>query len=403
MSEQPQTHTISEPCDEDEINLLELVRVVVRRKMLIIKICAAAAVLSACYSLTLKNIYTATAKFYPPQKETPIGNLASLIAQAGPLATLGGLGGPGDLYLAITKSRTVTDAVIKRLDLQKTEEGKMLSLDKARIAVMRTAKIEVGKDGIITISANSKDPQKAAALANAIVDETVRRSVQLYLTKAGSERLFLERRLETSKIDLKNAESDLKDFQEKHKTIKADAQASVAIDGIAKVRAEIVSKEVQLATLRNSMTDESSDVKALQAGIARLKSQMGAMTGSGGGDTVIPATGNLPGICVEYLRKLRDVKIQEAIFEQLSKQYELAKINETKDSSSVQIIDEAVPPARKSGPKRSLIVLISTFVAFIGSIVVIFAQEYLSKISPEDAEIIKEIKQSLSLRSVMRG
>ena len=231
------------------------------------------------------------------------------------------------------------------------------------------------------------------------MDETVRRSVQLYLTKAGSERHFLEHRLETSKVDLKNAESDLKAFQEKHKTIKADAQASVAIDGIAKVRAEIVSKEVQLATLRNSMTDESSDVKALQAGIARLKSQMGAMTGSGGGDTVIPATGNLPGIGVEYLRKLRDVKIQEAIFEQLSKQYELAKINETKDSSSVQIIDEAVPPTKKSGPKRSLIVLMSTFVAFIGSIVVIFVQEYLSKMSPEDAEIIKEIKQSLSLRS----
>lgn len=395
MIKEPHTNTVVAVDEDDEINLLQLLLVIVRRKMLIIKVCTVVMALSVCISLTLKNIYTATAKYYPPQKETPIGNLASLIAQAGPLASLGGLGGPGDLYLAITKSRTVADAVVKSLGLQKTADGKILSVEQARDSTMSAVKVEVGKDGIITITANSRDPQKAAQLANAFVDETIKRSVQLYLTKAGSERHFLERRLEASKVDLKNAESELKIFQEKHKTIKADAQASVAIEGVARIRAEIVSKEVQLATLRNSMTDESSEVKALQAGITRLKSQMGTMTGSGGGDTIIPATGNLPGLAVEYLRKLRDVKIQEAIFEQLSKQYELAKINETKDSSSVQIIDEAVPPTKKSKPKRSLMVLLSTAIAFMGSIVFIFFQEYFSKMSSEDAEAIREIKQSL--------
>jgi tyrosine-protein kinase Etk/Wzc len=396
MIEELRTDTSAEPCVEKEINLLELLRVIVRRRMLIIKVCTAAAVLSVCYSLTLTNIYTATSKFYPPQKETPIGSIASLIAQAGPLASLGGLGGPGDLYLAITKSRTVADAVVKRLDLQK--EYKAKTDEAARNAAMGAVKIAVGKDGIITVSANSKDPRKAADLANAFVDETVKRSVQLYLTKAGGERHFLERRMETAKVELKNAESELKEFQEKHKTIKADSQATVAIEGIARLRAEIVSKEVQLATLRNSMTDESNEVKALKAGIARLNSQMGAVTGSGGGDTIIPATGNIPGIGIEYLRKLRDVKIQEAIFEQISKQYELAKINETKDSSSVQIIDEAVPPSKKSGPKRSLIVIVSTFTAFIISLGIILIQEFLLKLSPEDAEIIREIKQALRFR-----
>jgi len=397
MIEESQTSSTAETFEDDEIHLLELLRVVVRRKMLIVKICTVVALLSIAYSLTLKNIYTATSKYYPPQKETPIGSIASLIAQVGPLQGLGGLGGPGDLYLAITKSRTVADAVVKRLDLQKAD-GKNLSVEAARKAVTNAVKIEVGKDGIITVSAKNKDPQKAAELANAFVDETIKRSVELYLNKAGSERYFLEKRLESAKVDLKNAENDLKDFQEKHKTIKADAQASVAIEGIARLRAEIVGKEVQLATLRNSMTDESSDVKALQAGLSRLKSQMGAMTASGGGDTVIPATGNLPGIGLEYLRKLRDVKIQEAIFEQLSKQYEMAKINETKDSSSVQIIDEAEAPTRKSGPKRSIIVILSTFTAFIFSLGIIFIQEYFSKLSPEDAEIIREIRQSLRFR-----
>ena len=395
MIEETRTHSVAETDDDVEINLLQLLLVLVRRKMLVIKVCSVVMVLSVCYSLTLKNIYTATSRFYPPQKESAIGGLASLLVQSGPLAGLGGLGGPGDVYLAVLKSRTVADAVVKRLDLQKGENGKVFNAEVARSRATGAIKVTSGKDGIITVEASNRDPQKAAELANAFVDETIKRSIQLYVNKAGSERTFLEKRLEVVKVELKNAEVGLKAFQEKHKTIKVDSQAAVAIEGIARLTAEIAHKEVQLATLRNSMTDESSDVKALQAGISRLKSQVGAMTGSGGGDNIIPATGNVPGIGVEYVRKLRDLKIQEAIFEQLSKQYEMAKINETKNSSSVQVIDEAVAPLRKSKPRRSVIVLMSTAMAFFGSVVVIFIQEFYSKISPENAEIIREIRQAL--------
>ena len=395
MVEESHTNLSIETSEEDEINLLELLRVVVRRRMLVIKICSAAMVLSTCVSLLLKDVYTATSIIYPPPRETG-GGLASLLAQASPLQGLGGMSGSGDLYLAIFKSRTVADAVVKRLDLQK--EYKAKNSEAARKAAQRSVKAVLGKDGLITVSAHSRDPQKAAQLANAFVDEMIKRSVQLYVNKAGSERSFLEKRLETAKVELKNAESDLKTFQEKHKAIKADAQASAAIEGVARLKAEIVVKEVQLATLRNSMTDESSEVKALRAGISQLKSQMGTMTGSGGGDSIIPATGNVPSIGVEYVRKLRELKTQEAVYEQLSKQYELAKINETKESSSVQVIDEAVAPLKKSKPKRSVIVMLSTVAAFFMSIVIIFVQEYLSKMSPEDAEIIREIKQSLRFR-----
>ncbi|MDA8414644.1 MAG: Wzz/FepE/Etk N-terminal domain-containing protein [Desulfobacteraceae bacterium] len=397
MNEQPYINTTTESDDEDEINLLELLRVIVRRKMLIIKVCSVAVLLSVCLSLTMKNTYSATATCYPPQRESPLGAFASILSQSNAIQALGGMGGTADVYLAIIKSRTVVDAVVKRLDLQK-DGDRTISFEAARRAAMGAVKFETAKNGLLTVTAKSRDPQKAALLANTFVDEMIRRSVALYLTKAGVERHFLEARMDTVKVDLKNAESNLRDFQEKYKTIKADAQASVAIEGIARLKAEIVSKEVQLATLRNSMTDESSEVKALQAGIARLKSQLGTMTGSGGKESVIPAAGNLPGIGMEYLRRLREVKIQEAVFEQLSKQYELARINEAKDSSSVQIIDEAIPPARKSGPKRSLIVIGATFAAFIFSLGIIFFQEYLSKLSPEDAEIFREIKQSLRFR-----
>jgi uncharacterized protein involved in exopolysaccharide biosynthesis len=396
MNEVSNTTVAVEEVEQDEINLLQLLLVIVRRKMLIIKVCSVAILLSVSYSLTLKNIYTATSTFLPPQRESSLGAFASLLVQANPLQGLGGMSGSGDLYLAIIKSRTVGDAVVKRLDLQK--EYKAKTSESALKRAQASVKITIGKDGIISVAANSKDPQKAALLANTFVDEMVKRSVQLYVTKAGTEKSFLEKRLETSKQELKNAENDMKNFQEKHKTFRADAQASVAIQGIAMLRAEIVSKEVQLAILRDSMTDESSEVKALQTGISRLKSQMGAMSGSGGDDNIIPAAGNIPSLGVQYVRKLRELKIQEVIFEQLSKQYELAKVNEAKESSSVQVIDQAVPPLKKSKPKRSLIVIFTTFTAFIFSIVFIFVQEYFSKLSPEDSESVREIRRLLRFR-----
>lgn len=380
---------------EQEINLLELLQVVVRRKNLIIKLCVTAVVLSVAYSLALKNIYTATAKLLPPQKESG-GGISALLSQAGGLAGLAGgmgLGGTADLYMGILKSRSVADGVIKRLDLQK--EYKSKSIEDTRRALESAVKFQAGKDGIISISADSKDPVKAAILANTFVDELSRRSVQLNLTKVGSERIFLEKRLEVVRQDLRNAENDMKAFQEKYKTIKADSQATVAIEGIARLKGELASKEVQLAGLRNSMTDENSAVKALLAAIANIKGQLAAMSGSGGGNDVIPTVGNMPGLGLEYVRKLRELKIQEAIFEQLSKQYEVAKLNEAKDSSSLQVLDEAVVPLRKSKPKRSTIVILSTVTAFFISIFIVFIQEYLAKLPPEDAQLLGEIKQSL--------
>lgn len=383
---------------EDEINLLELIQIVARRKVLIVKLCLAAFVLSVIYSFIVPSIYTATAKILPPQKDSS-GGLSALLSQAGGLASMAaGFGGGGttDLYLGILKSRSVADAVIKKLDLQK--EFKSKTIDDARKTVETVVKFKAGKDGIISIDADSKDPVKAAKLANTFVAELGQRSVELNLSKAGSERIFLEKRLEVVKEDLKTAENDMRAFQEKYKIIKVDSQASAAIQGIAMIKAEIISKEAQLASLRNTMTDENSAVKTLQAGISRLRGQLGSMNGSGDSDA-IPNVGNIPGLGVEYIRKQREFKTQEALFEQLTKQYEVAKLSEAKDSSTLQVLDDAVVPLKKSKPKRFLIVLISVVTAFFASVFVIFIQEFFSKLAPEDVAIISDIKKSLRLRS----
>jgi uncharacterized protein involved in exopolysaccharide biosynthesis len=389
---------------EEEINLLELLRVVVLNLPLIAKITGVVALLSMALSLAMKNVYTAKAALLPPQKDS--GGAAALLASmGGGLAGLaGGLGGgsSSDLYLGILKSRSVTDSVIKRLDLN--TEFKSKNVDDTRKRLQGLVKFQAGKDGIITINADSKDPAKAAQLANTFIDELQKKSQQLNLTKASTERNFLEKRLVVVKQDLKSAEEAMKSFQEKNKTIKADDQIKAAIEGIARVRAEIISKEVQLAALRNSMTDESAEVSALLAGLSRLRKQLGSMSGAGEGG-VIPSVGSAPSIGMEYIRHLRELKTQEAIFEQLTKQFELAKINEARDSSSIQVLDEAVPPLRKSKPMRALIVILATVTAFFCSVFVVFIKEYLAKLSPEDRVIMDDMKGSLKgmLRVRRRG
>jgi len=386
-----------------EISLLELLQVIVRRQELVIRTTLGAAVLALVISLFIPNTYSAVAKVIAPQKESA-GGLSALFGQLGGFAALAGgsLGGGAntDLYLGILKSRSVADAVIKRLDLQK--EFRKKTPDEARKKLANVVKFKANiKDGIITITAQNKNPKMAADIANAMVEELGRKSVQLNLTKAGMERAFLDKRLEVVKVDLKRAEEDLRDFQQKNKTIRVDSQAAVAIEGIARLKAEIVTKEVQLASLRSYQTDESPEVKAIQAALSRLRGQLATMAGSGGGGDIIPAAGNVPSLGIEYVRRVRELKVQEAIFEQLTKQHEIAKLNEAKDSSSLQVLDEAVVPFKKSRPQRTLIVLLAAVTGFFVGIFAAFILEYRDKMTCEDNERWSSIKESLDGGPVM--
>ena len=377
---------------EREINLLELVQVLVNRRMLIVKVCSAAMVASVICSLVLPDIYAATAKVLPPQKETG-GGLSALLGQMGGLASLaaGGLGGGSDLFLGILRSRSVEDAVIQRLDLAKVYKAK--TPEAARKTLESAVKFVAGKDGIIAIIAEDKDAKRSAQLANTFVDELGKTTIRLNLTKAGTERVFLEKRLDLVKKDLKAAEDDLKSFAQNNKIVQVDSQAKASIEGIAHLKAELAKQEVQLAVLSRNQTDQSPEVQAVQTGIRRLRGELGALAGNGSGGEGIPSVGNVPGVGLEYSRKLRELKTQEAIFEQLTKQYEVAKLSEAKDSSSFQILDEAVVPTKKSKPSRSLIVIMATISAFFISIFIAFMQEYLSKMPAQDRETLDDIKK----------
>lgn len=394
MSES-QENLVTAP-EESEINLLELLQVLVKRRMLIFCFTLAAIVLSVGYSLTLKNIYSATARILPPQKESG-GGLSAMLGQAGGLAALAagaGLGGGSDLYVSILKSRSVADDVIKKLDL--AEKLKAKNADIARLKLASKVKIQAEKTtGIITITADDWDPKQAAELANTFVEELGRTTVRLNLSRVGTERVFLEKRLEVVKADLKKAEDELKSFAQQNKIVEVNSQAKASIEGIAKLKAEIATREVQLSVLRTYQTDESAEVKALLTGIRKLNQEMNRLAGAGTGGEGIPSIGNVPGVGLEYARRMRDMKVQEAIFEQLTKQYEVAKLNEAKDSSTIQVLDSATVPFQKSKPKRSMIVMLSIVTAFFCSVFIAFILEYLEKLSESDREMVRNMKRQL--------
>ena len=379
------------------LQVLGFLQVLAKRKKLIIVVCVATALLSAAYSLTLPNIYSATVKVLPPQKEG--AGISSMLGQMGGLAALagGGTGGADtDLYLGILKSRSVGESVIQRLDLTKVYR---LSLKKTWDKVDAGVKAQAGRDGIISITAEDSDPKLSALLANTFADELGRTLVRLNLSKAGSERVFLEKRLDVVKQDLKTAEDDMKSFSQKNGVVQVEAQAGAAVSRVARLKSEIANKEVQLAVLRSSQTEESYEVKALLAGITKLKDELYQSAGNGGSGEGLPSIGKVPQIGLEYFRKLRELKTQEAIFEQLSKQYELAKLNEAKDSSSLQVLDDAVTPDVKSRPKRATLVLMSTLVAFLGSILMVCGQEYLELMPEEEKKRLAHLKkQAFSFR-----
>jgi uncharacterized protein involved in exopolysaccharide biosynthesis len=355
---------------------------------------------SVGYCLFLPSIYTATSKVLPPQREG--GSLSAVLGQMGGLAgiaSLGGsFGGPADLYVSLLKSRSVVDAVVKQLDLMK--EFNVNTIEDARRKYANSVKIQLStKDGIITISADSTKPEMATKIVNVTVEELGRRSVQLNLAKVSNDRIFLEKRLEVVRKDLKRAEDEMKSFSQQSKAINVEVQAKASIEAVAKLKAELALKEVQLAAKRSYQTEESPEVRSLADAADRIKREIVALGGSSGGTgDGVPSVGNIPNLALEFTRRTREVKIQEAILEQMSKQFEIAKMNENSDTSSLQILDDAVVPDRKSKPNRSLIVLMSTASAFFISIFVAFILEYVEMLGPEDHKRWQEIKGQFALR-----
>lgn len=408
----PQNKKNQLPQDDfnDEINLLDLLQVILNRKKIILLITVCAIVLSVIVSLLLPKKYTATARILPPSESS--SGISGLLSQVG--GGLGGLAGSfisgkstSDLYVGILKSRTVADAIIAKFDLKNLYEQKYMEDVYKNLSKITSISVS-RKDQIISISVEERDPKQAAEMANTYVQmlDQINRTVNI--TEGHRKRVFLENRLKKVHRDLSKAEVELKEFQEKYKLIAIEEQAKVAIEGAAKLKGEIVASQTELEVLKQFGTEKQNEAVMLKSKIAELQNQLTKIetggvdknlhkddqTTNGNSSLFIPFD-EFPTLGLQLTRLMRETKIQEKVFELMTTQFELAKIEEAKDVNTIQVLDEAVPPDKKSSPKRSLIVILSTFMAFFMAVFLVFFMEYIERIKTEDKERYQQIKQGL--------
>lgn len=386
---------------ENEISLLDLAVVMAKHKRLILGLPLAAGIVAVVVSLLMPNIYTGTVKMLPPQQGQ--SSAAAMLSQVagGALAGLAGgtlgLKNPSDLYVGMLKSRTISDAIIERFKLKERYESEFWQ--DARMELQDNLAVGSGKDGFISIEFSDADPEFAAQVANAYVEELDRVMQSLAVTEAAQRRLFFERQLQQAKDNLATAEVEMKKMQEKSGLITLEGQGAAIIGAVAHLKAQIAVKEIQVGSMRQYATEQNPDVRLAQRELSEMRGQLSKLERSsvrGEGDVLIP-TGKVPETGLEYVRRLRDVKYYETMFELLAKQFELAKLDESKDAVVIQVVDKALPPELKAKPKRALIVVLSTVAAGILAVLLVLIKDAIarSRQKPEHAQRFAEIRRAL--------
>lgn len=366
MSEQLQPNILLDnDVSNDEIHLLDLLVIMAEHKLLVLGTPILTGSIALIASLLMTPSFTSTAKLMPPQQQPSSGvaaMLGSLGGLAGAAGGLAGLKNPNDLYVGLLESRTIGDKLVKRFDLQKRYAAKTVS-DARNVLASITEMSNGSKDGFISISTSDSDPVVAADLANAYADELAKLTQTIALSEASQRRLFFEKQLEHAKDELANAEVELRTTQEKTGMIKPDAQVQAIIANVAQLRGAIAAKEVQLTAMRTFATGQNPELLRLQEELRALRGQLASSVSSDSGKAgdFMVSTGKIPEVGVEYVRSARNVKYYETIFELLAKQFELAKIDEAKDSTLIQVLDKAIPAERKSKPSRAKITLAGIF------------------------------------------
>jgi len=382
----PQSMPSSMP-DDDEISLLDLLQVIVDNLRLLVLGPLAAGLLALGISFALTPTFTATTKFMPPQQQqsAAASMLQSLGALGGLAGAASGLKNPADQYVAFVKSRSVQDALVDRFKLMERYESKFR--EDARKELDTNLLIASGKDGLITIDASDKDPVFAAQLANANVEELGKLLNRIAVTEAQQRRVFFEKQLASAKDNLVKAEQALKASGVNSSALKASPGA--AVEGMAKLKASITVQEIKLASMRGYLTESAPDFKQAQTELAAMRAQMAQA------EKQEPATNSGDS---DYIARFRDFKYHETLFELFAKQYEMARIDESREGAVIQVLDAAQPPERKSKPKKAQIAMLTTLATGFALLLFVFIRQALRGAgnAPESAEKLSRLRQALS-------
>ncbi|MFQ6002891.1 MAG: GumC family protein, partial [Candidatus Zixiibacteriota bacterium] len=306
---------------------------------------------------------------------------------------------PSDVLGAIVKSRTVALGVIEKENLMETYKTK--SKEDALGELFSHTQVKVTPEGIISLSFEDKDRFKAAEVANCFVEELDRVNRETNISQAKNARIFIEERLAQTKKDLTKAEENLRRFQEENKAVSLDEQMRASIEGAADLKAQMVAAEIELNVLRKTMSPAHPQIQGLKSRIKEIKKQLdiwefGNQKESPEEEKILNVPfSQVPALSMELARLVREVKIQSAVFELLTNQYEQYKIQETRDTPTIQVLDKAIPPEKRSKPKRAFLVGLAGILSLVSSIIFVFGLEYFKKSKEKNPEEFERIQALL--------
>ncbi|HET9978466.1 MAG TPA: Wzz/FepE/Etk N-terminal domain-containing protein [Burkholderiaceae bacterium] len=364
---------------------LELGFVLVAHWKLLLFGTLAAAILAAGSSFLIKPTFTSRTVFLPPQHQQSAA--ASALAQLGSLSGLAGaaagIKSPGDQYIALLESATVADRLIDEFKLMSVYEAEYRFEARRRLA--ENVRVSLGKkDGLITIEVDDHDPRRAADIANRHVEELRRLTSQLSLTEAQQRRAFFEAQLKNTRDQLTKAQQALQASGFNQAALRADAR--VAAEGYARLRAEATAAEVRLQALRRNLADTAPEVQQALSVASSLRSQVArleeASDTNGGPD---------------YVSKFREFKYQETLFELFARNFELARLDESREGALIQVVDEAKPAEWKSRPKRALIATTAAILALFLLVAFVIGRHAWRSVwrQPDTAAKIAQLRASL--------
>jgi tyrosine-protein kinase Etk/Wzc len=363
--------------DDDEISLLDLLQVVVDNLRLLVLGPLAFGLAALGISFAIAPTYKAKTQFLPPQQQqsAAASMLASLGALGGLAGAATGLKSPADQYIAFMRSVSVQDALIDRFKLMERYEAELKT--DARQSLLESVRIASGKDGLISVEVDDKDPKFAAYLANAHVEELRNLLGRLAVTEAQQRRLFFEKQLQITKENLAKAELALKSSGINSSVLKSSP--SSAIEAVARLKAGISVQEVKLGSMRNYLTENAPEFKQALNELASLRTQLAKA------EKEEPASKDAS----DYVSRYREFKYQETMFELFAKQFELAKVDESREGAVIQVLDVAQPPERKDKPMKALIAIIATLASGFALLLFVFVTNAFKNAAQDESTKLK--------------
>ncbi|MBD3235488.1 MAG: hypothetical protein GF330_02150 [Candidatus Eisenbacteria bacterium] len=355
-----------------------LVRLLRWRKMVLINT-GIVAVAAVVISLLLPKWFEAHTSVLPPQEESltlgPLssGEVGSALSAAGEarLALSGRMSlpmwaTPSDLLSGILRSQRLAEAVIEEHDLRDVYRSE--TLDEALDTFDERVRVRVGAEGIVRVRVLDKSPERAAAIARSCLAHLDRIQHETRTNRAAEVRRFVDARLATTRRDLAAAEESLRAFEQAHGMLEPQEQARVLVEALARLEAERLLVEVERDALRGQVGAAHPEVRALETRLEALAAARERMEGQGRGARDALDLTRFPDLSLDYMRRYREMRIQESLFEMLTQMREQYRIMEVRDTPTIQVLSPPVVPEKRVKPRRAMICVIATLLAFLLSL-----------------------------------